>query len=117
MTERKITLRFHAFSPFIFCVFMVVVSCQHPTNACFTVSDETATVGETISFDGTCSENSYIFRWNFGDGSPDTLQSFSQITHQYSTSGNYTVTLHAARKDGRSFGKDHPTSSIVIQIE
>lgn len=42
---------------------------------------------------------SYV--WDFGDGSPQ-VQSDSMVTHQYLTSGNYTLTLIASNACGAS---------------
>ncbi len=64
-------------------------------SACFTASKTSAMVGDSISF-SNCSSDATLYGWNFGDGttSPELAP-----THQYESSGNYSVTLTAYNKD------------------
>ncbi len=62
--------------------------------ACFTPSPDTATVGSSIKFDGSCSYDSsgtiISYSWDFGDGSRDTG---AAVSHTYASAGSYVVTL------------------------
>lgn len=59
--------------------------------ACFTYSNDTAYVGQSVSFTN-CSELATEFNWNFGDG---TTSTDFEPTHTYNTGGTYTVSLTA----------------------
>jgi gliding motility-associated-like protein len=62
----------------------------HPT-ASFTVSPDTICNREMVTFTNTSvGANAYI--WDFGDGGASSATS---PVHQYTSSGNWTVTLHA----------------------
>lgn len=67
--------------------------------------DQTGTVGEEVSFDGTESsdpENQTLtFGWNFGDGA---TSSEPTPRHAYAVAGEYTVTLTVS--DGTDSGSD-----------
>lgn len=102
----------------LFVTCLMLVSCQEPTNACFTHSVDTSDTAKTYVFDASCSQNAFIFRWSFGDGSPDSLVSDGYvISHTFPTTGSYTVSLNAARKDGIARGISHPTYSETILVQ
>jgi PKD repeat protein len=65
----------------------------HPV-ACFTISSTVTPtdihVGDSITFDATCSKFATSWSWDFGDGNTSTLPG---VTHAYAASGNYTVRL------------------------
>ncbi len=63
-------------------------------SACFTAT-KTAMVGDIINFDN-CSDDATRYGWDFDDGIKSTDIS---PTHQYESSGNYSVTLTAYNKD------------------
>ncbi|MBP6182137.1 PKD domain-containing protein [Flavobacterium sp.] len=70
-----------------------------PANVCSNVS--TLFTNTTISgFNQNCNQDS-IYTWNFGDGSPEQ-QSVNNISHTYTTPGNYIVTLTAEGYCGKS---------------
>lgn len=76
--------------------------------ACLSVSTKTATPGQEIEF-LNCSENSFKFVWDFGDG---TTSSLLNPRHIFEASGTYKVILSAYAVDG-SF---YDTSSVSIRI-
>lgn len=70
-------------------------SCSKNIEACFA---ETIT-GATVEFNATCSEGATSYAWDFGDGSTSTV---AQPIHAYTSGGNFTVTLVASNKKGKS---------------
>ncbi|SFD11560.1 gliding motility-associated C-terminal domain-containing protein [Chitinophaga sp. CF118] len=50
-------------------------------------------VPATITFVDTTTSKALTWTWDFGDGSPQVTNTNDTITHTYSLSGNYTVTL------------------------
>ncbi len=93
--------------------------CTKPTNACFTFSPDSAQTNSDVSFNASCTENGgYSYQWNFGDNSPDTTVLGSPfISHKYQTSGTFTVTLTAARKDGVVLKEGNATTVQTINIQ
>ena len=69
--------------------------------ASFTYSPTTPTTGETVTFDGSASDDPdgtiASHAWNFGDGANGTSQI---VTHIYADNGTYTVTLNVTDSDG-----------------
>lgn len=63
-------------------------------DACFEHSPDTPCVGSELSFNGECSWGGYSdvssYSWDFGDGNTGTGET---ITHTYSSSGDYLITL------------------------
>ncbi len=64
-----------------------------------------------VSFDASLSggEGGYTYSWNFGDGS--TAGSGQQVTHNYSSSGMFTVVLTATSTDNQTV-----TSSQIVEV-
>jgi len=64
----------------------------------------TATVGEILTLDSSASSdpdgNIDFYRWNFGDGSDETLE--VSPNHIYSDPGTYRITLTVVDNDGRA---------------
>lgn len=92
-------------------------SCTKPEKACFDYSPSNPTTTTIVTFNASCSEHTYSYRWTFGDGTPDETSTSSTITHTYSTTGTYNVTLNAERKDGMTLkkGKTTYTKTVVVQ--
>jgi PKD repeat protein len=91
-------------------------SCSEPTVACFEHFPETKTINTEVVFNASCSSNSYIFEWTFGDGSDDSITHEPVARHIYSAAGEYVVTLNASRKDGVTLGKNQPRISHRIVV-
>ncbi len=77
--------------------------------ACFGTEYDNYYVGETVYFEN-CSENADSFHWNFGDGSTSTS---TTPTHQYGSTGSYTITLTAI-SEGFT---DIATLNIIVSNE
>lgn len=105
------------FYTFIVITIIFLTACQKPTEACFTYSPTTIDTTTVVTFNASCSQNASYFTWNFGDNTGDTTVTSATITHKFSASGTYTVTLNAERKDGATFGKSHPTTTQVITVQ
>ncbi|MCK5711629.1 MAG: PKD domain-containing protein, partial [Hyphomicrobiaceae bacterium] len=76
-------------------------------------SDVAASVGESVTFDGSGSydidNDINTYEWNFGDGSTGTGE---MTTHAYTTAGIYTVTLTVADNGGLT-GVDTATVTVI----
>lgn len=84
--------------------------CSRPTEACFTYSPPSGIVsGTSVTFDASCTRHGgYSYRWNFGDGSGDTLLlGQSSMAHVFKQAGTFIVTLEAGRKDNLAMSKDN----------
>ena len=68
--------------------------------AVFTLSPGNVCVYEPVTFSNSSCPNSLTptYLWNFGDGTTSTLQ--NPPSHQYTSSGNYTVTLTISNSCG-----------------
>lgn len=65
----------------------------------FSSDTQTGIAPELITFYNNSTEGEFLsFSWNFGDGSPVSLE--VEPTHVYSTPGVYTVTLTGIQDDG-----------------
>jgi PKD repeat protein len=77
----------------------------------FSVNDTTPDTNQTITFtDLTVGATSWL--WDFGDGNLSTLQT---PTHQYKTTGTFTVTLCAG--NGTNAGREVKTNFITVSLE
>lgn len=103
------------------CTSCFIHACTKPTQACFTyLPTNNISKNSSISFDASCTTNGgNTYKWNFGDGTPDTtLTGVATITHTYNTSGTFTVTLKATRKDGVVWKENNnyiTTKNITVQ--
>jgi PKD repeat protein len=87
------------FLTFILCWVLFITPSLAPPTASFTYSPGTPSVGETVNFYATASDDSGIakYQWAFGDGVEDTG---IDVTHIYSSADNYTVTLRVVDDTG-----------------
>jgi len=78
----------------------------------FTASDQNPCVNTDVNFTdlSTPSDNIDSWSWDFGDGSNSTAQN---PTHQYSSAGNYTVSLTVTNE----CGNDTETKSEYITVK
>lgn len=106
-------------SYFLLCILYASISgCADAVKACFTFSPDAPTVSAPVTFDASCSENSYLYIWNFGDGTIDTtVTQTSTVTHTYSSTGTYNVTLTTESKDGVTFRKGDFTATQTVVIQ
>ena len=75
-------------------------------------SNQTVSVGNSTSFDGTASTDNVgiaSYQWEFGDG---TTASSAQVSHTYDTPGNYNVTLTVSDEAGNT---DTDTASVIVE--
>jgi chitodextrinase len=83
-------------------------------NAVAKVDDPVGFVGQEFNFDGTDSSDPdgtiTNYSWDFGDGS---IGYGASITHVYSGTGEYIVTLTVTDDDG---AKGYDTTSVVITV-
>jgi PKD repeat protein len=91
--------------------------------AIFTYSPDFPIVGEVVTFNASDSydPNGYVvnYTWDFGDGNITTLTD-PIITHTYTITGNYTVTLTVTDNDGFTSivtpivrVRDYPTAAFT----
>ena len=84
---------------------------NRPPVASFSQSKISATVGDSILFDGSNSSDPdgtiNLYQWDFGDGSPTS--SGINVAHSYSKPGSYTVRLTVTDDNGN-------TASSVMTI-
>ncbi len=92
-------------------VFITLNSCKKTTItpvSCFTQDKSTVVVNESVNF-SNCSSNIGTVKWDFGDGSGSTEQS---VSHSWTNSGTYTVTLTVYSPDGSI--NDQSTVTITV---
>ena len=104
--------------------FAVALPCG-PT-ATFTITSETADVGESIKFDASSSLPGWNgthempiseYRWDFSDGNQTTT--FTPIVyHSFSSSGNYyvTLTVYAPRATPETGSTTHKVTVISVPV-
>jgi len=78
----------------------------------FSYSPEFPYERETVTFDASASSGDITtYEWNFGDGTPSTVETDPITTHVYMEDGNYTVTLKVTDRQGFS-----DTTSKMITV-
>lgn len=87
---------------------LIAVSCKKPV-ASFTSDLTSAKVGEVITFTNT-STDAALSMWDFGDGTQSSSTQTVQ-THVYQKTGTYTVSLMAAKRNGKK-----PSDATAIDI-
>jgi hypothetical protein len=91
----------------------ISVTSNQPPIASFGQSKTSATVGDSILFDGSSSSDPdgtiTLYKWDFGDSSPTSTG--ANVAHSYSKPGSYTVRLTVTDTDGNT-----ATSVMTITI-
>ncbi len=94
------------------CILLIGViafsGCTKTPMACCSLP-ETGTIGQSISFNSTCSTNSSKYKWDFGDGATTTD---ANPTHIYNTAGTYTVKLMAMSSNESKMSETSKTIKI-----
>jgi PKD repeat protein len=89
------------FLTFILCWVLFITPFLAPPTASFTFDPENPVVGQTVNFNAGASidpdGNITKYQWAFGDGVEGTGL---EITHIYSSAGDYTVTLRVVDNNG-----------------
>jgi PKD repeat protein len=74
--------------------------------------------GDEIKLSGADSSDSdgkiITYIWTFGDGSPEVRTNESQVTHEWSKSGSYTVELTVQDNDG---GTDQAQYQVRVESQ
>lgn len=95
---------------------LLMTSCKKNPEACMEVSSTNVTVGEEVTFT-SCSKDALSYDWYFVGpvGAPENNIGNSEITftHQFSTSGTYTV-KHVAFEKFSFLGKSDTTETVVV---
>lgn len=71
-------------------------SCMKAPMACIDSATKSATAGQSVSFDASCSMDAHHYEWEFGDGSTG---SGATTTHAYNSKGIYTAKVKAMSKN------------------
>ncbi len=86
----------------------ITVGDELPT-AAYTPSTYTPAIGQTVSFNGTASNDPdgtiATYRWAWGDGTPDG--SGPTPTHVFTTTGTHSVGLYVTDSDGKTAAVGH----------
>ena len=84
-------------------------SCMKKPMACIDTASKTGTVGQSISFDASCSMDAHHYEWEFGDGGTG---SGATTTHAYNTAGTYTAKIKAMSKNMKK--EDEKTITVTV---
>lgn len=87
---------------------MAFSACQKQPKACFE-APSTATVGQTVSFNASCSMDAHHYEWSFGDGGTSMS---ANPTHTYNTAGTYTVKLMTMSKNSKKMDESSKTITV-----
>jgi PKD repeat protein len=71
-------------------------SCMKEPMACVDSPTKSGTIGQSISFDASCSMDAHHYEWEFGDGATG---SGATTAHAYNSAGTYTVKVKAMSKN------------------
>ena len=85
--------------------------------AAFNFAPSAPDVDEAISFNASTSSGSpTTFLWDFGDGATAGPSSASSVSHKYSATGNYTVTLEVGKVGScaNNFCSDSTTKTVTV---
>ena len=84
-------------------------SCMKKPMACVDSPTKTGTVGQSISFDASCSMDAHHYEWEFGDGATG---SGASTTHAYNSAGTYTAKIKAMSKNMKK--EDEKTVTVTV---
>jgi len=95
-----------------------LVGCNKPPKPCIEMDQTTVSIGTPVTFT-SCSKRALSFEW-FMDGptaAPENLMGWSDeiITHTFSVSGTYTITLNVYSKFGYIGDMESTTATLVVQ--
>ena len=71
-------------------------SCMKKPMACVDSETKSTTIGQSVSFDASCSMDAHHYEWEFGDGATG---SGATTTHAYNNKGTFTVKIKAMSKN------------------
>lgn len=92
----------------------VTIEIIGPPQAAINVPTPTVCAGQTVTFNNQSTGSADIYYWNWGDGAPVySLGTTADVSHKYSTAGNYNVTLVAA-VSGTDLCRDTAVAAIQI---
>ncbi len=98
-------------TPFPIPLTLCVVGCVQVSDADFSWTPITPTVGEEVTFDGTAvGDEPITYTWSFGDGAVGSGQS---VTHSYDAEGVYSVVMTATNCSGQGV----VTATYEITVE
>jgi PKD repeat protein len=102
------------FLTFIMCWVLFITPFLATPTAAFMVDTQNPVVGETITFDGTLSDDTdgeiEKWLWHFGDVDGTTSENVTP-THTYTSAGDYLVTLSVTDNHGIS-----SSSSMTLKV-
>lgn len=75
---------------------LTLASCIKKPMACVDSETKTSTVGQSVSFDASCSMDAHHYEWEFGDGATG---SGASTTHAYNSKGTFTAKIKAMSKN------------------
>lgn len=90
-------------------ILITITSCMKKPMACVDSTTKSGTVGQSISFDASCSMDTHHYEWEFGDGS---MGSGNQVTHAYNSSGTFIAKIKAMSKNMKKI--DEKTITVVV---
>lgn len=90
-------------------IVLAFTNCTKKPMACVDSATKSGTVGQAISFDGSCSENAHHYQWDFGDGASSHSASTS---HAYNTAGTYTAKMKALSENSKK--EDEKTVTVTV---
>lgn len=96
-------------------VVATLFACRKPTEACFKAPTVISTNTDAV-FDASCSQNAGRFVWDFGDDT-DSSTTSGTISHKYTASGTYLVTLGVQSADGKSSGTDKLIAQTSVSVQ
>lgn len=84
-------------------------NCMKKPMACVDSATKTGTVGQSISFDASCSMDAKHIEWDFGDGA---MANGTTSTHAYNSAGTYTAKMKAMSKNMKKTDEKSITVTI-----